>query len=116
MKKNEDDDDYSDDRAYIIKQGRTIVATGGLMLNYNLPFADIYYEVHEQYRNKGLGSFIVQELKKAAYGMGRVPAARCNIQNAISRPPCSKPACGFVGIYSGRIVVNCSFAKKVRQY
>ena len=62
-----------------------MAATGGLMLNYNMPYADIYYEVNENYRQKGLGTLMVQELKKAAYEMGRVPAARCNIRNIISK-------------------------------
>ena len=55
------------------------------MLNYNMPYADIYYEVNENYRQKELGTLMVQELKKAAYEMGRVPAARCNIRNIISK-------------------------------
>jgi GNAT superfamily N-acetyltransferase len=84
-KKNEEDDGNSDDRSYVIRQEHAIVATGGLMLNYNLPFADIYYEVHEQHRNKGIGSWMVQELKKAAYAMGRVPSARCNVKNTLSK-------------------------------
>ncbi|MES1219062.1 MAG: GNAT family protein, partial [Bacteroidota bacterium] len=41
--------------------------------------------VNEKYRQRGFGTFIVQELKKEAYLMGRVPAARCNINNTISK-------------------------------
>ena len=77
--------DRSDDRAYVLRQNNEVVASGGLMLNYNMPYADIYYEVNENYRQKGLGTLMVQELKKAAYEMGRVPAARCNIKNIISK-------------------------------
>jgi GNAT superfamily N-acetyltransferase len=75
----------ADDRAYVLQYNDEVAATGGLMLNYNMPYADIYYEVKENYRQKGLGAFMVQELKKAAYEMGRVPAARCNIKNTISK-------------------------------
>ena len=90
---------HPDDRAYILKQDDEVIASGGLMLNYNLPFADVYYEVNEQYRNKGMGSFMVQELKKGAYQMGRVPAARCNIKNAISKATLLKAGfkvCGYI--------------------
>jgi len=41
--------------------------------------------VKENFRQKGFGSLIVQELKKEAYRIGRVPAARCNIKNKISK-------------------------------
>lgn len=73
------------DHACVLKQHDEIVATGGLMLNYNIPYADIYYDVKEQHRRKGLGSFVVQELKKEAYRIGRVPGARCNIKNNASK-------------------------------
>lgn len=68
------------EHACVLKQHGEIVASGGLMLNYNIPYADLYYDVKEQHRRKGLGSFMVQDLKKEAYRIGRVPAARCNIK------------------------------------
>jgi GNAT superfamily N-acetyltransferase len=70
---------------YFLKQGNKIVATGGFMLNYNKPYADIYMEVKEPFRRTGLGSLIIQELKKEVYLMERVPAARCNINNKASK-------------------------------
>jgi RimJ/RimL family protein N-acetyltransferase len=85
QKKNIEGPIREDDCEYILKQNDYVVATGGLMLNYNMPYADIYYEVNEKYRRKGFGSFMVQELKKEAYLMGRIPAARCNIKNKISK-------------------------------
>jgi GNAT superfamily N-acetyltransferase len=73
------------DHPCVLKHHDEILASGGLMLNYNLPYADLYYDVNEQHRRKGLGVFMVQELKKEAYRIGRVPAARCNIRNNASR-------------------------------
>jgi GNAT superfamily N-acetyltransferase len=70
---------------YVLELEREVAATGGFMLHYNLPFADLYMEVMENHRKKGLGSFIIQELKKECYLAGRVPAARCNIRNLASR-------------------------------
>lgn len=73
------------DKQFVLTYNGEPVGSGGLMLNYNFPYADIYYGVEEQHRRKGFGSFIVQELKKAAYDIGRVPAARCNINNPVSK-------------------------------
>lgn len=84
---------------YVLEWHGEIVATGGFMLHYNMPFADLYMEVKESFRRKGLGSFILQELKQACYLAGRVPAARCNIQNKASRAALLKAGlrvCGFM--------------------
>lgn len=70
---------------YFLELDGEEAASGGFMLNYNLPYADIYMEVKEAFRGKGLGSFLVQELKKEIYRMGRLPAARCNIHNQASK-------------------------------
>lgn len=77
--------DGYDAGGYTLEQDGEIVADGGLMLNYNMPYADLYMNVKEDFRQKGLGSLIVQELKKEAYLMGRIPSARCNINNQASK-------------------------------
>ncbi len=90
------DEDSGD---FLLLDNQSIVADGGLMLNYNFPFADIYMRVKENERQKGYGSFIVQELKKEAYHIGRVPASRCNIKNHISKRTLMKAGlrpCGFL--------------------
>ncbi|HEX5153746.1 MAG TPA: GNAT family N-acetyltransferase [Parafilimonas sp.] len=105
FEKNTAENNNPNDCAYILKLHDEIVATGGLMLNYNLPYADVYYEVKESHRRKGFGSFIVQELKKAAYIMHRVPAARCNIKNGISKAALLKAGFTICGhIVSGTII------------
>jgi GNAT superfamily N-acetyltransferase len=62
-----------------------IVATGGLLFHYNPPYGDIYMEVAEPFRQRGYGSYLVQELKRIGREGGHVPAARCNKDNAASR-------------------------------
>ena len=62
-----------------------VVATGGFMLHYNPPFADLYMEVAAPHRGQGLGRLLVQELKRECHEAGRVPAARCQESNAASR-------------------------------
>jgi GNAT superfamily N-acetyltransferase len=61
------------------------VATGGIMFHYNRPFGDIYMEVTEPFRKRGIGSYFVQELKRICYELGAVPCARCNPANVASR-------------------------------
>jgi GNAT superfamily N-acetyltransferase len=70
---------------FVLELGKEIVATGGFLLHYNFPFADLYMEVNELYRQRGLGSYLVQETKKQCYLAGRVPAARCNMSNPASK-------------------------------
>lgn len=73
------------DGDYVLVYNNKVVASGGFLLHYNMPFADLYMEVKEDFRRKGFGSFLIQELKKECYLAGRVPAARCNIENIASR-------------------------------
>lgn len=91
--------DHPDDRGgYVLKQDGETLATGGFMLNYNFPYADIYMDVKEQHRKRGLGSLMVQELKKEIYKSERVPAARCNVKNQASRATLLKAGfrlCGY---------------------
>lgn len=97
-KKTAEDNMGDDDSDFILEYKGEIAATGGLMLNYNLPYADIYMAVRPAFRQKGLGSLIVQYLKEEAYQMERVPAARCNISNPISKATLLKAGfkvCGY---------------------
>jgi GNAT superfamily N-acetyltransferase len=61
------------------------VGTGGFMCHYNPPYGDVYMEVVEAHRGKGIGSYLVQEIKRACYETGRRPSARCNATNVASR-------------------------------
>jgi GNAT superfamily N-acetyltransferase len=62
-----------------------IAATGGIFFHYNPPYGDIYMEVSEPYRRRGLGSYLVQELKRICRHTGSIPGARCGIDNTASR-------------------------------
>jgi GNAT superfamily N-acetyltransferase len=42
-------------------------------------------EVRKDMRRRGLGSLLLQEVKRECYREGRVPAARCSIRNDASR-------------------------------
>ena len=51
-------------------------------------------DVAEPYRRRGFGSYLVQELKRLAYELGSIPAARCDTANLASRKTLQKA--GFV--------------------
>jgi hypothetical protein len=46
--------------SYVLEKNGEVVATGGFLLHYNIPFADLYMEVREKDRMRGIGSFLVQ--------------------------------------------------------
>jgi GNAT superfamily N-acetyltransferase len=61
------------------------VATGGIGYHYNPPYGDIFMEVHPDFRRRGFGSFLVQELKRICREADRVPCARTTPTNVASR-------------------------------
>jgi len=67
-----------------------IVATGGILFHYNPPYGDLYMEVDPAHRRLGYGSYLIQELKRKCYEMGKVPAARCDASNVASRATLQK--------------------------
>jgi len=69
---------------WVIESEGRVVATGGYYCHDNPPYGDIFMEVHEPYRKKGIGSFLVQELKRVARQAGKTPAARCDPDNTAS--------------------------------
>ncbi len=70
---------------WLLEMGGVTVATGGLLFHYNRPYGDIYMEVAEPFRRRGLGSYLVQELKRVCYELGALPGARCHPANMASR-------------------------------
>jgi GNAT superfamily N-acetyltransferase len=84
---------------YVAELNAEVVATGGFLLHYNRPFADLHMEVREDSRRRGIGSLLLQEVKRECYLAGRVPAARCDIRNAASRATLTRAGlrvCGFM--------------------
>jgi GNAT superfamily N-acetyltransferase len=79
---------------WLVECDGQIVGKGGILFHYNRPYGDIYMEVAEPCRRRGLGAYLVQELKRVCYEQGNVPAARCNRDNVASRRTLQKA--GFV--------------------
>jgi GNAT superfamily N-acetyltransferase len=79
---------------YVLAAGDAIAAAGGILYHYNRPYGDLYMAVAEPFRRRGLGAYLVQELKRTCREGGSVPAARCNVANVASRKTLQKA--GFV--------------------
>lgn len=75
---------------WVIEAEGEVAATGGILFHYNVPYGDIFMEVAEPFRRRGYGSYLVQELKRMCYEMGKVPAARCSPSNGASRATLQK--------------------------
>ena len=91
----------------VVEVDGTAAGTGGILFHYNRPYGDIYMEVAERFRRQGLGSFLVQELKRVCYDGGNIPAARCNPRNIASCRTLQKA--GFVpcgNILNGSVSVD----------
>ena len=95
---------------WVLEAEGMVVATGGILFHYNRPYGDIFMEVAEAFRKRGLGSYLVQELKRVCYEQGSVPAARCGPTNIPSRKtlqkvgfvPCGHILTGSVSISGSR--------------
>lgn len=89
---------YMDDPGkYVLEVDGEVVANGGFLLHYNMPFADLFMDVKEDHRRKGYGSYLLQEVKKQCYLAGRIPAARCNVANPASRATLVKAGLKVIG-------------------
>jgi GNAT superfamily N-acetyltransferase len=89
---------------FVVEIGGEVAATGGFLLHYNPPFADVYMEVAPAHRRRGVGSFLVQEVIRECFLAGRVPAARCGLDNVASRATLTRAGlrvCGFM--LAGRV-------------
>ena len=87
---------------WMIEVEGEVVATGGALHHYNPPYADLFMEVAETHRQRGYGSYLVQELKRICYENGNRPAARSGAENIASRATLQKA--GFLPC--GRLLVG----------
>ena len=71
------------DNDWALELDGAAVARGGILYHYNRPYGDVYMEVAEPFRRRGLGSYLVQELKRVCYEHGSVPCARCTRRTSL---------------------------------
>jgi len=94
--------DLDDGAGWVVTVNGEIAGAGDVLYHYNRPYGDVYMKIPEPFRRKGLGAYLVQELKAVCRAGGSVPAARCNVQNLASRKTLQRS--GFVPC--GNIVVG----------
>jgi GNAT superfamily N-acetyltransferase len=87
---------------WLVEVGGVVAGAGDVLFHYNRPYGDIYMAVGESFRRRGIGTYLVQELKRVCYEGGSVPAARCNPKNIASRQTLQRA--GFVPC--GRILTG----------
>jgi len=86
--------DLDSSAGWVVESAGAIAGAGGILFHYNRPYGDIYMKIAESQRQRGLGTFLVQELKRLCWQQGSIPAARCNPANLPSRKTLQKA--GFV--------------------
>lgn len=77
--------DLDEGAAWVITSNGAIAGAGGVLYHYNPPYGDIYMKVAEAFRRRGFGAYLVQQLKGVCRAGGKVPGARCNVENRASR-------------------------------
>jgi GNAT superfamily N-acetyltransferase len=86
--------DLDDGAGWVATMNGEIAGAGDVLYHYNRPYGDVHMKIAEPFRRRGLGAYLVQELKAACRAGGHVPAARCNVQNLPSRKTLQRS--GFV--------------------
>lgn len=70
---------------WLLLDGETIVGVGAIFEDFNPPFAELGMMVPRPFRNRGYGTYILQELKTECYRRGLIPTSRCDDRNLASR-------------------------------
>jgi GNAT superfamily N-acetyltransferase len=70
---------------WVVEIDGAVVARGGMLFHYNRPYSDLYMDVDEPFRRRGIGTYLLQELKRLCYELGAIPCARCSTANEASR-------------------------------
>lgn len=68
----------------VVEVDGSVAASGGILFHYNRPWGDIFMDTNEAFRRRGLGAYLVQELKRICYAGGHLPGARCSPGNVAS--------------------------------
>jgi GNAT superfamily N-acetyltransferase len=94
--------------SWVVTVGGVVAGAGDILYHYNRPYGDIYMKVGEPFRNRGLGSFLVQELKRICYEGGSIPAARCNPKNVTVHVPTNSDGVGLPARWASIAVASQS--------
>ncbi|MCW5965078.1 MAG: GNAT family N-acetyltransferase [Bryobacterales bacterium] len=71
--------------SWVLTSNGIVAGAGDILCHYNPPYGDVYMKIAEPFRRRGLGAYLVQELKAICRARGKFPAARCHVNNVASR-------------------------------
>lgn len=85
------------DELFVLSDQQNLVATGECILSQQqTPYADLGMVVAQAYRSRGLGSFMLTQLKKYCYETGLKPICSCEVTNLASKKAIEKA--GFISV------------------
>lgn len=85
------------DELFVLYDQHTLVATGECIPSQKqTPYADLGMVVAQAYRSKGLGSFMLTQLKQYCYQTGLKPICSCEVTNLASQKAIEKA--GFISV------------------
>jgi GNAT superfamily N-acetyltransferase len=96
----------------LLEDEEGIAGIGAILHGYNPPFANIGMVVMKRARGRGYGTYLVEELKREAHAMGKIPRADCAPWNATSRATLLRA--GF--LVSGRVLRGTFIEALVRPH
>lgn len=95
----------SREELFVLYDRQTLVATGECIPSQKQPpYADLGMVVAQSYRRRGLGSFILTQLKKHCYEAGWKPICSCEASNLASKKAIEK-----AGFISEQRIVKITF-------
>lgn len=69
----------------LLEDEEGIAGIGAILQGYNPPFANVGMTVMKRARCRGYGTYLIEELKRETYAMGKIPRADCAPWNLASR-------------------------------
>jgi RimJ/RimL family protein N-acetyltransferase len=82
---------------FVLYDEQTLVAAGECIPSQKqLPYADLGMVVARSYRGRGLGSFVLTQLKKHCYEVGWKPICSCEVSNPASKKAIERA--GFISV------------------
>jgi len=69
----------------VLEDEEGIAGIGAILRGYNPPFANIGMVVMKRARRRGYATYLVEELKRETYALGKIPRADCAHWNTASR-------------------------------
>ncbi|MEO8971600.1 MAG: GNAT family N-acetyltransferase [Ktedonobacteraceae bacterium] len=86
---------HAREELFVLHERQTLVATGECIPSQKqVPYADLGMIVAQEYRGRGLGSFMLTQLKKRCYEAGWRPICSCAADNHASKRAIEKA--GFI--------------------